>query len=85
MYMIWFSWILCHANHCRLFNTKSTLHINIKYMYIYIICKHISYKTFLNKPELFFHTVKWPQALLYNSHNLRSVIYLHAQLVLWDP
>ena len=26
--------------------------------YIYMICKHLSWKTFLNKPELFFHTVK---------------------------
>ena len=28
---IWFGWVLWHINHCRLFNTKSSLHIYIKY------------------------------------------------------
>ena len=32
----------------------------------------------------FLHTVKWFQLLLYNSHNLTSVIYLHSQFVLFD-
>ena len=41
--------------------------------------------TFLNEPELFFHTVKWFQVLLHNSHNLTSVIYLHTYFVPVDP
>ena len=30
--MIWFGWVLCHINHCRLFNAKSSLYIYIKYI-----------------------------------------------------
>ena len=30
--MIWFGLILWHINHCRLFNTKSSLYIYIKYI-----------------------------------------------------
>ena len=30
--MIWFGWVLCHINHCRLFNAKLSLHIYIKYI-----------------------------------------------------
>ena len=30
--MIWFSWVLWHINHCRLFNAKSFLYIYIKYI-----------------------------------------------------
>ena len=33
----------------------------------------------------FLHTVKWFQVLLYNSHNLTSVICLHTQFVQFDP
>ena len=29
--MIWFCFVLWHINHCRLFNTKSSLFIYIKY------------------------------------------------------
>ena len=29
-----------------------------------MICKHILFTTFLNEPELFFHTVKWFQVFL---------------------
>ena len=29
--MIWFGWVLCHINHCRLFNTKFSLNMYIKY------------------------------------------------------
>ena len=25
--MIWFNWFLCHINHCRLFNAKSSLYV----------------------------------------------------------
>ena len=31
--MIWFSWVLWHINHCRLFNAKSSLYIYIKYIW----------------------------------------------------
>ena len=27
--MIWFSWVLWHINHCRLFNAKSSSYIDI--------------------------------------------------------
>ena len=30
--MIWLGWVLWHINHCRLFNTKSSLYIYIKYI-----------------------------------------------------
>ena len=30
--MIWFGWVLWHINHCRLFNTKSSLYTYIKYI-----------------------------------------------------
>ena len=32
IYIIWFSWFLSYINHCRLFNAKSFLYINIKYI-----------------------------------------------------
>ena len=32
MYRIWFSWVLWHINHYRLFNVKSFLYIYIKYI-----------------------------------------------------
>ena len=51
---------------------------------ITMIWKHILLLTFLKKPELFFlHTVKWFQILLYNSHNLTSVICLHTVCSIW--
>ena len=31
-HMIWFGWVLCHINHCRLFNPKSSLYIYTKYV-----------------------------------------------------
>ena len=31
MYWVWFGLVLWHINHCRLFNTKSSLYIYIKY------------------------------------------------------
>ena len=30
--MIWFGWVLCHINYCRLFNAKSSFDIYIKYI-----------------------------------------------------
>ena len=48
----------------------------------YMICKHILLMTFLNKPKFFFPH-KWFQVLLYNSHDLTSVIYLHIFLSIW--
>ena len=30
--MVWFGWVLWHINHCRLFNTKSSLYIYIRYI-----------------------------------------------------
>ena len=38
--------------------------------------KHILLMLFLKELELFLHTVKWFQVLLYNSHNLAPVICL---------
>ena len=47
---------------------------------IYLICKNIVD----NEAELFFfHTVKLFQVLLYNSHSLTSVIYLHTVCSIW--
>ena len=31
-YLVWFSLVLWHINHCRLFNAKSSLYIYIKYI-----------------------------------------------------
>ena len=31
----------------------------------------------------FLHTIKWFQLLLYNSHNLASIICLHAVCFIW--
>ena len=30
--MIWFGWVLCHINHCWLFNAKSYFYIYIRYI-----------------------------------------------------
>ena len=30
--MIWFSWVLWHIFHCRLFNAKFSLYVYIKYI-----------------------------------------------------
>ena len=52
--MIYYSWVLWHLTHCRLFNFKSSL-----YNYqIYMICKHILLITFFNIPKLIF---RWAQ------------------------
>ena len=51
---------------------------------IYMICKHILLRTYLNELELFFHTVKWFQVLLYNIHNITSVICLHTVCSIWS-
>ena len=37
MYMIWFGWVLWHINHCRLFNTKSSSYIYIKYILFVLV------------------------------------------------
>ena len=42
---VWFGLVLCHINHCCLFNRKYCFYIYVKYM----ICKHI----------LQINTVKW--------------------------
>ena len=47
-----------------------------------MICKHILLITFLNEPELLWHTVTWFQLLLHNSHNL-LVICLHTVCSIW--
>ena len=44
---------------------------------IFMICKHIL------SLSSFFHTVKWFQVLLYNRHNLTSVICLHTVCSIW--
>ena len=31
--LIWFGRVLCHINHCRLFNAKSSLYIYMKYIW----------------------------------------------------
>ena len=49
------------------------------YFYLHMICKHILWRTFVNKHELIFlNTVKWFQVLLYISHNLTLVICLYS-------
>ena len=35
--MIWFSWVLLHINHCRLFNAKSFLYIYIEYIWLGLV------------------------------------------------
>ena len=59
---------------------------NPLYTYIlntYMICKRILYITFSNEQSSFLHTVKWFQILLYNSHDLTSVICLHTVCSIW--
>ena len=34
---IWFGWVLWHINHCRLLNAKSSLYINIKYIWFGLV------------------------------------------------
>ena len=70
--MIWFGWVLCIGT------TIGYLTPNPLYTYIlniYMICKHILYIKI--RLSSFLHTIKWFQVLLYNSHNLKSVICLH--------
>ena len=52
MKLLWLGSFLWHIYYCWLFNAKSFLYICIKYM----ISKHILWITFLNEPELFFHS-----------------------------
>ena len=47
-----------------------------------MICKHILLIVFLNKSEIFLHTIKWFQVLLFNSFNL-IVICLHTVFSIW--
>ena len=46
-----------------------------------MICKHI-FDNILKK-KTFVYTVEWFQVLLYNCHNLISVICLHAVYSIW--
>ena len=59
---------------------------NPLYKYLFIICDLYTHlvDNILNKSELIFfmHTVKWFHVLLYNCHNLTSVICLHSLLVI---
>ena len=49
-----------------------------------MICKHfVDIWKHLNEPELFFRIVKWFHVLLYNSHNLISVICLRIVCSIW--
>ena len=49
-----------------------------------MICKHIFLITFWNESKLiFWHTVKGFQVLLYNNHNLVSVICLYIVCYIW--
>ena len=83
LYVIWFYDIL----YVILWHIVCYLIPNRLYTYIlniYMIGKHILLITFVSKPELFLHTAKWFQVLLYDSHNLASVICLHTWLVLFD-
>ena len=50
---------------------------------IYMTYKHFLLITFLNEPEIFLHTVKWFQVLLYISQNLTPVICLHTVCSIW--
>ena len=47
--LVWFGLVLWHTNHCRLFNTKSSLYMYTKYMIYY----NILLITFLNDPDIF--------------------------------
>ena len=71
MYMIWLGWVLWHINHCRLFIAKSSLYIYIKYIWFGLVW-------FYGIPSSFLPTVECIQVLLYNSHNLSSIICMHA-------
>ena len=37
IYKIWLGWVLWHINHYRLFNTKSSLYIYIKYLWFCLV------------------------------------------------
>ena len=76
--MIWFSWVSWHINHCRLFNAKSSLYIYIRYIRFGLVGFY-GISTIVD----FLHTFKRFQVLLYNSHNLASVICLHTVCHFW--
>ena len=71
---IWFVWIGCYGlSTIVVYYAKSSLYI----YQIHMICKYKSEIIFFNGTELIcLHASKWFQLLLYNSHNLTSVIYL---------
>ena len=48
-----------------------------------MICKHILLIRFLNEPELFFVPDKWFKVLLYDTHDLTSIICLHIVCSIW--
>ena len=41
--MIWFGWVWWYISHCRLFNTKSSLYIYIKYIWFALVLWHINH------------------------------------------
>ena len=60
--LVGFGMSLWHINHCRLFNAKSSLYINILNTYIFLII-------FLNEPKvIFLLTFKRFQVLLSNTN-----------------
>ena len=48
IYVIWFSWVLWHTNHCRLFNTKSFLYIYIDIIWFGLVLWHINHYMLFN-------------------------------------
>ena len=68
-----FGWFdLWHINHCRLFNTKSSLYI---YTFIkYMICKQILLRAFLNEHELIFCRQLYGFMYFYQIHIILLII-----------
>ena len=61
--MIWFGRVLWHINHCRLFNAKSSLYMNIKCIWFVWVLWHINHcrlyhtnHSWLLNAKFFLHT-----------------------------
>ena len=49
-------WVLWHINHCRLFNTKSSLYIYIRYIWFSLVWWHINHcRLFNSKSSLYIY------------------------------
>ena len=72
--MIWFGWVLWHINHCRLFNTESSLYIYIKYIRFDFILWHINHCGLFNAKSSLYIYIKYIGFTLVGFYGISTIV-----------